>query len=117
MNPVEDLYARLKKHQEPKGLFFNKDREMVMQLLESLLINKERFGYMSCPCRLGSGTYELDRDILCPCVYSKQDIQEYGSCFCGLYVSRDWNEDRIPHAAVPERRPLEKIMAGLGLEE
>ncbi len=113
MSEVEELYAKLKKLQEPKGLYFNKDRKMVMQLLESLLINKERYGYTACPCRLATGNYELDRDILCPCVYAKPDIEEYGSCFCGLYVSSDWNEDRIPHVVVPERRPPEKALAAL----
>ena len=35
---------------------------------------------------------------------------EYGSCYCNLYVSRAWNEDKIPHLYVPERRPPEKML-------
>ncbi|HMB31899.1 MAG TPA: ferredoxin-thioredoxin reductase catalytic domain-containing protein [Desulfohalobiaceae bacterium] len=110
---VNEFYEKLKKIQEPKGYFFNKDQDMVMDLLESLLINKERYGYTSCPCRLSAGQYELDKDIICPCVYSGPDIKEYGSCYCGLYVSREWNEGKIPHVFVPERRPEEKIIASL----
>jgi len=37
------------------------------------------------------------------------DIEEFGSCYCNLYVSTDWNEGKIPHEYVPERRPLEKM--------
>ncbi|MBN1627791.1 MAG: ferredoxin:thioredoxin reductase [Deltaproteobacteria bacterium] len=105
----DELYEMLKKAQEPKGYFFNRDKERVLELMEGLLINKERYGYMSCPCRLSSGDREKDSDIICPCAYRTLDVEEYGSCYCNLYVSRDWNEDKIPHRYVPERRPPEKF--------
>ncbi len=108
MKPAE-LYDLLKKAQEPKGFYFNKDREWVLSILSDLLVNKERYGYSSCPCRLATGEREKDRDILCPCVYRAQDVKEFGSCYCNLYVSEDWNNDKIPHTYVPERRPPEKI--------
>ncbi|SMP77774.1 Ferredoxin-thioredoxin reductase, catalytic subunit [Desulfonatronum zhilinae] len=98
------LYETLRKIQEPKGYFFNKDKEMVLELMASLLTNKDRHGYMVCPCRLASGDRNQDKDIICPCVYREPDVKEYGSCYCGLYVSREWNEDLIPHEYVPERR-------------
>ena len=112
---AEKLYEQLKKFQESKGYFFNKDKEMVMALLESLLVNKERYGYMACPCRLASGDYDKDKDILCPCDYRTKDVEEYGACFCGLYVSQAWNDETIPHETVPERRDPAKVLAGLGL--
>ena len=108
MTPVE-LYDLLKKAQEPKGYFFNKDKDWVLSILQDLLVNKDRYGYTSCPCRLASGDREKDRDIMCPCVYRPDDVKEYGSCYCNLYVSKEWNEDKITHAYVPERRPPEKI--------
>jgi len=101
---TQQLYEMLKKLQEPLGYFFNKDKSAVLELLNGLLINKDRYSYMSCPCRLASGDYAKDKDIICPCVYRKPDVIEYGSCYCGLYVSKDWNEDKIPHVYVPERR-------------
>lgn len=104
MKDVEELYEALRKVQEPKGYFFNKDKTRVMELLEALRTNKERYGYMSCPCRLAAGDREADKDIICPCVYREADVREYGSCYCNLYVSQEWNEERIPHAYVPERR-------------
>lgn len=106
---VNQLYEALRKVQEPKGYYFHRDKEWVLEILRDLLINKERYGYMACPCRLAVGDREKDRDIICPCVYSKDDIKEYGSCYCNLYVSREWNEDKIPHVYVPERRPPEKM--------
>jgi ferredoxin-thioredoxin reductase catalytic chain len=108
MNELEKLYEMLRKMQEPKGYFFSKDKERVFDLLAGLLENKSRYGYMCCPCRLASGDREKDKDIICPCVYRTPDVEEFGSCYCNLYVSRDWNENKIPHAYVPERRPPEK---------
>ena len=106
---AKSLYDMLKKAQEAKGYFFNEDKERTFELLEALLKNKERYGYMVCPCRLASGNREDDQDIICPCVYRTPDVEEYGSCYCNLYVSQDWNEGKIPHELVPERRPLEKL--------
>ena len=107
---VGKLYEMLKKSQEPKGYYFNEDRDRGFELLEALINNKERYGYMACPCRLASGNREHDRDIICPCVYREPDVEEYGSCYCNLYVSEEWNQDKIPHENIPERRPLEKIV-------
>ncbi len=61
-----ELYEMLKKAQEPKGFFFNKDKDWTLSILADLLVNKERYGYTSCPCRLASGDREKDRDIICP---------------------------------------------------
>lgn len=106
---AQQLYDMMKKVQEPKGYFFNTDSERVFELLDSLILNKQRYGYMGCPCRLLAGDRDKDRDIICPCVYSAPDIAEYGSCYCNLYVSKAWNEGTLPRDYVPERRPPEKM--------
>ena len=107
---VETLYNNLKKIQEPKGYYFNKDNDLVFELLDSLLNNKERYGYMACPCRLASGDRAWDKDIICPCEYREADVAEFGACFCGLYVSKALNDGEIEGEYVPERRPVDKIM-------
>ncbi len=106
---VEQLYESLRKIHEARGYFFNRDQEKVFDLLDSLLLNRERYGYMCCPCRLASGNREWDRDIICPCVYRDQDVREYGRCYCGLYVSSSWNEDGTEQIYVPERRPIDRM--------
>ena len=107
---VEQLYEQLKKIQEPKGYFFNKDKALVLELLEGLIANKDRYGYMSCPCRLSSGDRDHDKDIICPCVYRTDDVEEFGSCYCSLYVSDAWNSGKVEKQYVPERRPAEKLL-------
>mgnify|MGYP003471931082 FL=1 len=109
MMDAKQLYESLKKIQEAKGYYFSNDKERVFELMEALLVNKQRYGYMVCPCRLASGNREADKDIVCPCVYRAPDVAEFGSCYCNLYVSKAWNDGTIPHAYVPERRPPEKM--------
>lgn len=104
----EQLYETLSRFAKSQGLELNADRAHVMELMAGLLTNEARYGYRSCPCRLASGEREKDRDIVCPCIYSRPDVEEFGSCYCGLYVSADWNAGRKAHVQVPERRPLSK---------
>lgn len=106
---VEELYQMLKKSQETKEIYFNKDKDLVFELLESLMANKKRYGYMSCPCRLACNDREKDKDIVCPCVYREPDLKEYGACYCGLYISKALHNCEIEAEYVPERRPPEKI--------
>lgn len=101
---IKTLKAALRESQEPLGYFFNQNQEQVDSLLEGLLTNKKRYGYMSCPCRLASAKRGSDQDIICPCTYREADVKEFGSCYCGLYVSKEWNENKIAHGHVPERR-------------
>ncbi|QJB57827.1 ferredoxin-thioredoxin reductase catalytic domain-containing protein [Pseudodesulfovibrio sp. zrk46] len=107
---AKTLFENLKKLQEPKGYYFNEDMDMTMPLIESLLTNKERLGYMACPCRLANGEFEADKDIICPCTYREEDVKEFGACFCALYVSKEYNEGTVEKNVVPERRPPEKIL-------
>ena len=106
---VEQLYEILNKPLKAKGILFNKDKDLVFELLEALLLNKERYGYMACPCRLASDDKKKDKDIMCPCDYRAPDLEEFGACFCGLYVSQALNNNEIESQYVPERRPPEKI--------
>lgn len=106
---VRTLHDQLQKIQEPKGYYFSNDPELTWPLLEQLLVTKARYGYMACPCRFANGNYEQDKDIICPCAYRAADVEEYGACYCGLYVSQQWNEGAVAHVTVPERRPPERI--------
>jgi ferredoxin-thioredoxin reductase catalytic subunit len=104
----DKLHDILSKYAESQGIRLNKDRPFVTEILQGLLTNEARYGYRSCPCRLAWGEKTKDADIICPCVYRDPDIREYGTCFCGLYVSVAWNEGTMERRQVPERRPREK---------
>ncbi len=81
--------------------------------LEGLKTNEERYGYPVCPCRLGTGNLDLDRDIICPCDYRDPDVAQYGACYCRLYVNKAvYESQNLPE--VPERRPKEKQSRAYG---
>jgi len=103
-----ELRRRLEPVQNRQGFFFNPDAALVTDLLEALLVNRDRYGYMCCPCRLAAADAERDRDIICPCVYRRPDVEEYGQCYCGLYVREGWTPADAPEEPVPERRPAGK---------
>jgi len=111
---AETLYKALKDVQEKKGYYFNpKLEDMTFPILEQLLVNKERYGYLLCPCRLTSGSKEADKDLLCPCDYREPDVAEFGACYCGLYLSKAEAENHTREIVVPERRPIEKRFPNL----
>lgn len=98
------LYERLKKEAEASGYYLNPDVDFVLDLMEGLLTNERRYGYWACPCRLASGNREEDLDIICPCDYRDADLEEYGACYCALYVSEAVARGEEPLRPVPERR-------------
>jgi len=105
---ADHLCEILGKYAASQGNQLNSDREFVLDVIAGLLKNEERYGYRSCPCRLATGVKERDEDIMCPCRYKDADIKDFGSCYCALYVSREWNAGTIPRMPVPERRPPKK---------
>jgi ferredoxin-thioredoxin reductase catalytic subunit len=102
---LDTYFQLLKKQAESAGYHLNSDEEFTKDLLRSILINKERYGYGACPCRLASGIKEEDLDLICPCDYRDPDLDEYGACYCGLYVSLDVLNGKKTLHAIPERRP------------
>ncbi len=102
---TQALYQRLKCEAEAAGYHLNPDLEFTMGLVTSLLINEERYGYWACPCRLASGDKAQDLDIICPCDYRDADLNEWGSCYCALYVSAEIAAGKRQAQSIPERRP------------
>ena len=102
---VERLTARLDKEAEASGYHLNPDMDTTKTLVDGLIVNEDRYGYRSCPCRLASGNADEDLDIVCPCDYRDPDVEEYGACYCGLYVSQEVKDGKKEIDSIPERRP------------
>lgn len=103
---VDQVYERLDKFAESKGYHLNPYIEFTKDLIKSLLINQQRYDYWTCPCRLATGKREGDSDIICPCDYRDADVEEFGTCYCALYVSEEIKERKKQAEPIPERRPL-----------
>ena len=101
---VDALLQKLQREAEASGYHLNPDREFTFALVKSLLVNQKRYGYQACPCRLAAGKKANDLDIICPCDYRDADLNEFGACFCALYVGREIHEGKKQAASIPERR-------------
>jgi len=102
---ISKFYEKLNREAESGGYHLNPDVGFTKELAKGLLTNENRYGYRACPCRLASGKKEDDLDIICPCDYRDADLGEYGTCYCGLYVSQTVKNGERQISSIPERRP------------
>jgi ferredoxin-thioredoxin reductase catalytic chain len=105
---LEKVRSRAEIDARTNGCYLNPKKDFLNDLFDGLKRNEERYGYPSCPCRLATGNFELDRDIICPCDYRDPDVAEYGCCYCALYVRKDVSEGKTSITPILERRPREK---------
>jgi ferredoxin-thioredoxin reductase catalytic subunit len=110
MIKTEIMRKKVEEDAKKNGCYLNPDNEFLAKLLEGLIKNENRYGYPSCPCRLASGKIEYDNDIVCPCDYMDQDIEEYGCCYCCLFVNKEILQRKKQIKPIPERRLLRKQM-------
>jgi ferredoxin-thioredoxin reductase catalytic subunit len=105
---IEEIHALeevLTTEAESHGYHLSPDSDAVKALVKGLIVNTRRYGYPACPCRLSFGKKEDDLDIICPCDYRDADLDEYGACYCSLYVSLAVKTGREEVQPIPERRP------------
>lgn len=108
MSSLDDIRRRAETDARSRGYAINPDEGLVGILIEGLRQNETRYGYLSCPCRLSTGDFDKDKDIVCPCDYRDADVEEFGCCYCALYVRKDVAEGRTPARPIPERRSLKR---------
>lgn len=104
MSKRDELKKELEKNLHARGYYLNPDDDFTLNLIDSLITNKKRYGYRFCPCRLASGNKNEDLDLICPCDYRDEDISDYGTCYCGLYVSEEVYNGEKEVQPIPERR-------------
>ncbi len=102
---IDTLYKKLNNDAIRSGYNLNPDLKFTKDIVKSLLINEKRYGYQACPCRLAIDNKEEDLDIVCPCDYRDADLNEFDTCYCGLYVSQVIVNGMKDLSRIPERRP------------
>jgi ferredoxin-thioredoxin reductase catalytic chain len=78
---VDSLYSELAREANSRAYFLNPDVDFTKTLVNSLIVNEGRYGYLACPCRLAEGIKGEDLDIICPCDYRDTDLGQYGTCY------------------------------------
>jgi ferredoxin-thioredoxin reductase catalytic subunit/rubredoxin len=115
LTTLEEVRRRAQADAKTYGYYLTPQPELLQMFIEGLKTNEDRYGYPLCPCRLTSGNYEFDRDIICPCDYRDPDVAQYGACYCRLYVNKQvYESQKLPE--VPERRPMEKQARAYNLQ-
>ena len=106
--PTEDeilgCIDKLRKEAVPGRYNLNPNEEDLKIIVSGYLENEKNYSYPACPCRLASGNFEEDKDIICPCDYRDDDINEYGACYCSLYVDDEIAAGKKEPGQIPERR-------------
>ena len=82
----EQLLQKLQRYADENNLQLNPDKETLQSLLEALARRKIKKGFFYCPCRLITGDPDKDKEIICPCIFHKQEIVSSGVCHCGLFM-------------------------------
>ena len=83
----KELTEVLKRFTEGKEFMLNPDKKRVDMLIEGVLMNEKNHGLKFCPCRLTTGNFEKDVQLICPCNFPSQKTwQEKGECWCSLFV-------------------------------
>lgn len=82
----------------------NGDPSFLQGLLEGLKENYNRYGYFLCPCRDSDGSRETDKNSICPCRWAREDVPEYGHCYCGLYLSPAFAASGQFPGSIPDRQ-------------
>jgi ferredoxin-thioredoxin reductase catalytic subunit len=101
---VDRLFQKLHREAEAGGYHLNPDTPFTQELVKGLLVNEKRYGYWACPCRLAAGKKDEDLDIICPCDYRDPDLDDYGACYCALYVTGAVLKEEQKLQSIPERR-------------
>ena len=110
---LKDILEKMRIDAERNGYHLCPDGELLEDLIDGLATNMERYGYGSCPCRISSGIRTYDADIICPCEYRDADVDEFGMCYCCLFVSDEVSKDPSKMGPITERRPDGVIDASL----
>ena len=105
------IVEQMKRNAKENGYYLCPDEQLFNDLINGLATNTNRYGYGSCPCRVASGVKKYDVDIICPCEYRNADVDEFGMCYCGLFVNEQIKNNPSQLRSIPERRPQEIMNA------
>lgn len=82
---LEKIY---RKYAESQGWKLNPDKKVLSKLLRGQLENERKYGYRFCTCKIRTGDFEKDKNIICPCKDHRKEIKKLGRCWCGLFVKK-----------------------------
>ena len=86
----EEIRVWAEEYAKSNGWTLHPDAKQRNTVIRGLARNSERFGQRYCPCRLRSGDPLKDKDIICPCIYHKDELDQAGHCTCNLFYDPEF---------------------------
>ncbi len=83
----KQLKQTYQKYADSNNFKLQPDEKLLDMILTGLLKNQEKHGFRYCPCRRVTGTKE-DKNIICPCIYHKDEIKTDQHCKCYLFLKK-----------------------------
>jgi ferredoxin-thioredoxin reductase catalytic chain len=74
-----------KSYANERGWKLNPDKKQLGAVIRGLARNWLKHGEKYCPCRVRSGDAQIDREIICPCIYHEDEVNNGGQCHCRLF--------------------------------
>ncbi len=106
------------------GYYLNPDPDFLGSLLGSLKTNEERYDYSSCPCRMASGAFDSDRDIVCSCDYQNRTSRSMAAATAASMSQRTSSKaqshcNRLPREGLRKRQkePIQPMQESSPAEE
>lgn len=85
---IEEAIKKYEEYAKKNGLKLNPNRDLLEALAKRLLENGKKYGARYCPCRVVKSQPQIEEKNICPCFYSKKEIEENGHCLCWLFLKK-----------------------------
>lgn len=83
---IQKIIKEYEAYAEKMGFQLNPNKKIVENIIKAMLNKKKTLGERYCPCRRLSGDAEKDKEIICPCKFHLEEIENDGHCHCLLFV-------------------------------
>ena len=84
----QEILKQMQEYADSKGFKLNENQKALEGVINGLLRNKKFKGDIYCPCRIVTGDKEKDKEIACPCVFHRGEIELQGKCKCTLFWAK-----------------------------
>lgn len=81
----QELRKTLQAYADSQDLKLNPNEKVVEGIINGLLRNRKFKGDIYCPCRVVTGNKVKDKEIACPCIFHRGEIELQDHCKCNLF--------------------------------
>lgn len=96
---LQEVRDRVREHAQSTGYVINPIESMREATLLGLAQHLEKYGRLFCTCHVVSAELlnnpEEAEKIVCPCSAHVQQIAEQGCCHCGLFMTKEMEQEYI----------------------